>query len=119
MLSPLPILLAILVLISYSFLLSASNTIPRSHNSILLPRFFQHVVGRNVSCQAFIVFDSDSHSNTNALPLPLFLDEASYPECFLSKNMFSSLVKNLNFARRLDEKLVSRLFTVLGKVKLL
>lgn len=117
MLSPLPITLGLLVFIAYLFLLSTINTIPRSHSTTLLPRIFQYAVGRNVSCQAAIVFNSDEHRNINADPLPLFLDRSFYPDCFLEQGKFSDLLKSLNYARRIEKQLVTRLFKALGILK--
>jgi hypothetical protein len=113
-LEPLPVVLGLLVLVSYSFLLSTTNSISRSHTSILLPRIYQYSVGKNISCQAFVVYDSDGHNNVNAEPLPIFLDKSYHPDCFLEKTGFETMIKSLNFARRLNGKLISQLFKVLG-----
>jgi hypothetical protein len=37
-----------------------------------------------------------------------------HPDCFMEKTGFEKMIKSLNFARRLNGKLISQLFKVLG-----
>lgn len=98
--NPTAVLLGLLLIVSYSFMIRTMNSIPRSHIQVLLPRLFNLLVPPSL-CQTFILFNADINANINAEPLPLFADKYYYPECYLDKEKFRTVLNSLSFATKI------------------